>query len=85
MYICNVFFRFVLLISKFFIMGIWFNFVFYKFESVFFIDNLELMFKYFNVSKYFVVYLLIVFFVVWYGWLLVGIFNIFVDIVIFWW
>lgn len=85
MYICNVFFRFVLLISKFFIMGIWFNFVFYKFESVFFIDNLELMFKYFDVSKYFVVYLLIVFYVVWYGWLLVGIFNIFVDIVIFWW
>lgn len=85
MYICNVFFRFVLLISKFFIMGIWFNFVFYKFESVFFIDNLELMFKYFDVSKYFVVYLLFFFFVVWYGWLWVGIFNIFVDIVIFWW
>lgn len=67
MYICNVFFRSVLSISKFLIMGIFFNFVFYKLESVSSIDNLELMFKYLNVSKHPAVHLLIVLSVAWHG------------------
>lgn len=67
MYICNVFFRSVLSISKFLIMGIFFNFVFYKLESVSSIDNLELMSKYLNVSKHPAVHLLIVLSVAWHG------------------
>lgn len=74
------FFRSVLSISKFLIMGIWFNFVFYKLESVSSIDNLELMSKYLDVSKHPAVHLLVLLSVAWHGWLLAGTSNIPVDI-----
>lgn len=61
------FFRSVLSISKFLIIGIVLNFVFYKLESVSSIDNLELMSKYLNVSKHPAVHLLVLLSVAWPG------------------